>query len=56
MDTVERDFQYDQKIDDIRTQLELLVLEAFSSVLNSLMDTYRSEITNTQNDDVDWPF
>ena len=56
MDTIEMDFHYDQKIDDIRAQMELLVLEAFSSVLDRLMDTYRSEIINTQNDDVDWPF
>lgn len=57
MDTVEMDFQYDQKIDDIKVQMELLILDAFSSVLENLMDTYRDERKgNVQNDDVDWPF
>ena len=56
MDTVERDFQYDQKIDDITVQLELLVLKAFSSVLDRLMDTYKDDKKINTLDDVDWPF
>jgi hypothetical protein len=56
MDTIERDFQYDQKIDDITVQLELLVLKAFSSVLDRLMDTYKDDKKDNTLDDVDWPF
>ena len=56
MDTVERDFQYDQKIDDIKVQMELLVLEAFSSVLDRLMDICRDDKKFNIQDDVDWPF
>lgn len=56
MDTVERDFQYDLKIDDIKVQLELLILEAFSSVLVQLLDSYKIKERNITNDDVDWPF
>jgi hypothetical protein len=56
MDTIERDFQYDQKIDDINVKLELLVLEAFSSVLDRLMDICRDDKKFNMQDDVDWPF
>ena len=56
MDNIERDFLYDQKIDDIKVQMELLVLETFSSVLDQLMEVYKNKEENTQNDDVDWPF
>jgi hypothetical protein len=59
MDTIERDFIYDQKIEDITDKLELLILKALSSVLDSLMQAYwtDSKVNNTQNnDDVDWPF
>ena len=59
MDTIERDFIYDQKIEDITDKLELLILNAMSSVLDSLMQAYwtDSKVNNTQNnDDVDWPF
>jgi hypothetical protein len=59
MDTIERDFIYDQKIEDITDKLELLILNAMSSVLDSLMQVYWKDcnVNNTQNnDDVDWPF
>lgn len=56
MDTIERDFLYDQKIDDINVKLELLILEAFSSVLDQLMASCRNKEGNSSNDDVDWPF
>ena len=56
MDTVERDFQYDLKMDDINVKLELLVLIAFSSVLDRLMDTYKDDNKANTLDDVDWPF
>jgi hypothetical protein len=59
MDTIERDFIYDQKIEDITDKLELLILKALSSVLDSLMQAYwtDSKVNDTQNnDDVDWPF
>lgn len=35
MDNIERDFEYDQKIEDITGKLELLILKAMSSVLDS---------------------
>ena len=59
MDTIERDFTHDQKIEDITDKLELLILKAMSSVLDSLMQVYWTDckVNNTQNnDDVDWPF
>jgi hypothetical protein len=59
MDTIERDFEYDQKIEEITDKLELLILKALSSVLDSLMQAYWSDskVNNKQNnDDVDWPF
>ena len=58
MDTIERDFIYDQKIEEITDKLELLILKAMSSVLDSLMQAYWTdcEVNNKQNDDVDWPF
>jgi hypothetical protein len=56
MDNIEMDFHYDQKIEDVKVQLELLVLEAFSSALNRLMDNCKDYNRNTQNDDIDWPF
>jgi hypothetical protein len=56
MDNVERDFQYDQKMDDIKVQMELLVLEAFSSVLDRLMDICRDDKIFNIQEDVDWPF
>ena len=59
MDSIERDFIYDQKIEDITDKLELLILKAMSSVLDSLMQVYWKDcnVNNTQNnDDVDWPF
>jgi hypothetical protein len=59
MDTIERDFEYDQKIEDVTVKLELLILKAMSSVLDSLMQAYwtDSKVNNKQtNDDVDWPF
>jgi hypothetical protein len=37
-------------------QLELLVLKAFSSVLDRLMDIYKDDKKNNTLDDVDWPF
>ena len=59
MDNIERDFIYDQKIEDITDKLELLILNAMSSVLDTLMQAYWKDcnVNNTQNnDDVDWPF
>jgi hypothetical protein len=59
MDTIERDFIYDQKIEDVTDKLELLILKALSSVLDSLIQAYWKEckVNNTQNiDDVEWPF
>ena len=40
MDNIERDFEYDQKIEDIADKLELLILKAMSSVLDSLLKAY----------------
>jgi len=59
MDTIERDFIYDQKIEDVTDKLELLILKALSSVLDSLIQAYWKgcKVNNTQNiDDVEWPF
>jgi len=69
MDTTERDILYDQMIEDITDKMELLLLKAMSSVLDSLMQAYWNDceqyhcsgrqncrVQDKQNDDVDWPF
>jgi hypothetical protein len=57
MDNIERDFIYDQKIEDITDKLELLILKAMSSVLDSLMQAYwRDDNDNNNHKDEPWPF
>ena len=56
MDNIEKDFLYDQKIEHITDKLEILILNAISSALDSLMQAYWKDcdVNNTQNnDDVD---
>jgi hypothetical protein len=40
MDNIERDFTYDQKIEDITGKLELLILKTISHVLGNHMQVY----------------
>lgn len=58
MDNIERDFEYDQKIEDIADKLELLILKAMSSVLDSLLKAYWRDDDNDNNKTKDepWPF
>jgi hypothetical protein len=58
MDTIERDFEYDTKIEDVADKLELLILKAMSSVLDSLLHTYWRDDDNDNNNTKDepWPF
>jgi hypothetical protein len=68
MDNIERDFTYDQKIEDITDKLELLILKditdklellilkAISHVLDNLMQAYWCDENNDNNKDEPWPF
>ncbi len=60
MDTVERDFEYDTKIEDITDKLELLILKAISHVLDNLMQAYWCDDDNDNNNNKHkeerWPF
>jgi|LSQX01.1.fsa_nt_gb hypothetical protein len=57
MDNIERDFEYDQKIEDIADKLELLILKAMSHVLDNLMQAYWHDDDNNNNtQDQPWPF
>jgi hypothetical protein len=56
MDNIERDFEYDTKIEDITDKLELLILKAISHVLDNLMQAYWCDENNDNNKDEPWPF
>lgn len=57
MDSIERDFEYDQKIEDVADKLELLILKAMSSVLDSLLKAYwRDDDNDNKAKDEPWPF
>jgi hypothetical protein len=56
MDTVERDFEYDTKIEDITDKLELLILKAMSHVLDNIMQAYWCDENNDNNKQEPWPF
>ncbi len=58
MDNIERDFEYDTKIEDITDKLELLILKAMSHVLDNIMQAYWRDDDNDNNNTQEepWPF
>lgn len=56
MDNIERDFEYDTKIEDITDKLELLMLKAISHVLDNLLQAYWRDDDNNNTQEEPWPF